>query len=172
MTYATRECHDCGRLSGRDTMQRHTSRRKTGQTVSINADTGMRRVSSERYSNRHILVCAECGNRRTLISNIQTGVVLVIIVIVVALMVTNSRRTNDEAQFAPVAEVADQRVFVESQPNSVEAAPPVQELVESAPPSSELTQPVPLQLEPDETVVVATSETPTQPTPEDLTGLY
>lgn len=172
MTYATRECHDCGRLSGRDTMQRHTSRRKTGQTFSIDADTGARRMSSEHYSSRELLVCAECGNRRTTISNIQTGVVLLIIVVVVALIAINTSRTNDEGQYAPVAEVADQPVYVDEPTNTIEAPPPAELPVETAQPFPAPSQPVPSEFEASETTVAVPSEPSTQPAADDLTGLY
>jgi hypothetical protein len=63
LEYATRECHDCGRLVSRATMQRHSERRHSSTNFTI-TDSGAKRRSSERYSEREVLVCADCGRLR------------------------------------------------------------------------------------------------------------
>lgn len=170
MTYATRECHDCGRLSSRDTMKRHKIRQKAGNTVSIDAKTGTRRVSSERYANRDILVCAKCGKRRAAISNLKTASVLVISAVVIGLILINSSQSKDEEFFLSTSSIENSSGYVDPAENVTKDDRFSSEMMEKSSPSPQIYSNSEAGKS-DEAIEVLPSETPHEPA-DDLTDLY
>jgi len=143
-------------------MQRHRDRQHSSTTFSV-TKSGAPRRSSERYSERDVLVCADCGARRTTWEWIKTiGALAVVAVIIVLLLNSRSRGVSrpsaDELQASSV--------------EIVEPAPVGPLLEPQAAPSPQVAEPV--QNEPG----AAKDQSPQAPpppggsVPPDLEGLY
>lgn len=162
LEYAQGTCHDCGRTVSREFMQRHRDRQHSSTTFSV-TKSGASRRSSERYSERDVLVCADCGARRTTWQWIKIIGFIVAAAVVIFLLL--NARPEGVSLPSPY----------ESQASSVEVVepPPAAPLAEpQIAPSLPVTEPV--QIEPG-----AASDQPTQASPPpggsvppNLEGLY
>lgn len=143
-------------------MQRHRDRQHSSTTFSV-SKSGATRRSAERYSERDVLVCADCGARRTTWEWIKT-IGFIVAGALVILVLSNSKSEGVHWPSADAPQAANVEV-VEPPPAAPLAEP-------QAAPSTQVAEPI--QTEPGS----VTDQPPQAPAPKDgslppnLEGLY